>query len=253
MEPGRRPILLFALAAAALGVAIAWLAPASLLDSRIARATAGIVRLASTQGTLWNGRGIVTTANTQVPVAWNVDPWSLARGLVHMQVRSDTGMDTPRATIDLRADGIVLQNTDVTVPAAAIASAWGNMAASSVEGEVSASASNLRLTPGANSGEVRLVWHNARIGPVVNMPPIELGEVRAGLVANGATMSGPVDGQGRSLALRGDWTLKEKDAFTLALRVIPTPAADPGLVRWLTSVGQPDGDAWRIEWRLPLR
>jgi hypothetical protein len=253
MEPGRRPLALLALAAVALVIAIAWLAPASLLDSRVARATGGIVRLASTQGTLWNGRGVVTAANTQIPIGWNVDPWPLVRGVVHMRVRSDLGADTPRATADLRADGIVLQNADVTVPAAAIASAWGNIAASSVDGEVSASASTLRLAAGANSGEARLVWHNARIRPDPNAPAVELGEVRAGLVANGASMSGPIDGQGGSLALRGDWTLKEKDAFTVALHVTPAKIADASLMRWLPMVGRPDGDGWRIEWRLPLR
>lgn len=253
MEPGRRPLVLLALGVIALVVAIAWLAPASLVDSRLARATGGIVRLASTQGTLWNGRGVVTTANAQLPVAWSVDAWPLARGVVHMRVRSDAGAETPRATVELRTDGIVLQNTDVTVPAAAIAAALGDMAASSVDGEVNASVSNLRLAAGANSGEARLVWRNARVRAFGNATPLELGEVRAGLVANGATMSGPIDGQGGSVALRGDWTLKEKDAFTLALRMTPGATADPGLVRWLSAVGRPDGDGWRIDWRLPLR
>jgi len=253
MEPGRRPLVLFALAIVAIAAAIAWLAPASLLDSRVARATGGVVRLASAHGTLWNGRGIVTAANTQIPVAWNVDPWPLVRGVVHVRLRSDAGADTPRATVELRADGIALQDADVTVPAAAIARKWGDMAANSVDGEVNASASNLRLTAGANRGEARIVWHNARIQPVVSANPVDLGEVHAGLVANGATMSGPIDGQGGSLALRGDWMLKERDAFTLALHVTLRTTADPALVRWLSTVGQPEGDGWHVEWRLPLR
>jgi hypothetical protein len=253
MGSGRRSLVLLALAPFALLVAIACLAPASLLDSRLARATGGTVRLASTQGTLWNGRGVVTAANAQIPVAWSIDAWPLVRGVVHMRVQSDAGADTPRATIDVRTDRIVLQNTDVTVPAATIASAFGDMAASSVDGEVNASLSNLRLAAGANDGEARLVWRNARIRAVGNANPLELGEVRAGLVANGATMSGPIDGQGGNLALRGNWILKEKDAFTLALRMTPTASADAALVRWLSTVGQPDGDGWRIDWRLPLR
>jgi len=58
MEPGRRPLVLFALSILALAAAIAWLAPASLLDSRIARATGGVVRLASAFGRL--GQGTLT-------------------------------------------------------------------------------------------------------------------------------------------------------------------------------------------------
>jgi hypothetical protein len=252
-EPRRHPLVLFALAAAVLVIAIAWLAPASLLDSRLARATGGIVRLASTQGTLWNGRGVVTAANARLPIAWSVDAWPLVRGVVHLRVRSDAGADTPRAIIDLGTDGIVLHDTQITVPAAAIAGAFGDMAASSVDGEVDASLSNLRLAVGANRGEARLVWHNARIRVFGNANPLELGEVRAGLVANGTTMSGPIDSQGGNVALRGDWTLKEKDAFTLALRMTPGATADAGLVRWLSTVGRPDGDGWRIDWRVPLQ
>jgi hypothetical protein len=118
------------------------------------------------------------------------------------------------------------------------------MAADSVDGEVNASASSLRLAAGANSGEARLVWRNARIRGRRKREPLELGEVRAGLVANGATMSGPIDSQGGSLALRGDWTLKERDAFTLALRMTPRTTATPD-----SSVAvhgrPPDGDGWR--------
>jgi hypothetical protein len=33
----------------------------------------------------------------------------------------------------------------------------------------------------------------------------------------------------------------------------PSATADAGLVRWLSAVGRPDGDGWRIDWRLPLR
>jgi hypothetical protein len=47
--------------------------------------------------------------------------------------------------------------------------------------------------------------------------------------------------------------MKEKDAFTLALHVTPRTIADAGVVRWLSMLGRPDGDGWRIEWRLPLR
>ena len=54
--------MLFALTAIAVVVGIAWFAPASLLDSRLAHATGGMLRLAGTQGTLWHGRGVVTDA-----------------------------------------------------------------------------------------------------------------------------------------------------------------------------------------------
>lgn len=253
MEPGRRPLVLVALAAFALAGAIVWLAPASLLDSRIARATEGVVRLASAQGTLWNGRGVLAAANAQIPVAWSLDPWPLVHGVVRLYVRSDAGTDSPRGTIELRTDEVGLQDTDVTVPAAAIGALLGDMTAGLVDGDVNASTSNLRLAPTANRGEARLTWRNARIRGIGSTMPLELGEVRTALVANGAAMSGLVDNAGGSLGVRGEWALKEKDAFTLALLLTPRNSGDAELVRWLSAVGTPEGESWRLHWRLPLR
>ena len=254
MEPGRRPLVLVAFATIALAIAIAWLAPASLLDTRLARATGGVVRLASAQGTVWTGRGVVAVANAQIPIAWKVDPWPLWRGAVRLRVRSDTGADSPRGTIELRADEITLQDTDVTIPAAAIGTLLsGYMTSGMLEGDVNASAVNLHLKSGSNRGEARLAWRNGHIRGIGLTAPLDLGEVRAMLVANGATISGAVDNAGGTLGLRGEWMLKEKDAFTLALRLTPRNAGDTELVRWLSAIGAPDGDGWRINWRLPLR
>ena len=120
MEPGRHPLALLALMAMAVAVGVVCLAPASLLDGRLARATGGTLRLASTQGTLWHGRGVVTEATARLPLEWNIDPWPLLRGTLHMRVRSDTGAESPRGTLDLRTREITLQDADVTVPAAVI-------------------------------------------------------------------------------------------------------------------------------------
>ena len=252
MEPVRRPWVLFALAAMTLAIAVVWLAPASLLDSRLAGATGGLLRLADTHGTVWHGRGVVTAAHAQIPVAWDMSFWPLLRGVVHLQIRSDLGTDGPRATIDVGGDAITLQDADVTVPAAAIGSAFGATAANFVDGEVTGRTSNLRLAAGANLGEARLVWRKARLRGI-GATPLELGDVTATLVADGATMSGPIANDGGRLALRGDWSVKEKDAFALTMRLTPRNAGDAELSRWLSAVGTQDGDGWRIHWRVPLR
>jgi hypothetical protein len=253
IEPGRHPLVLLAMSAIAIAAGVASLAPASLLDSRLARATGGVLRLASTQGTLWHGRGVVTDADMRLPVEWDVDPWPLFRGVLHMRVRSDAGAESPRAILDLGTDGITLRDADVTVPATAIGRALGDMTAGSIDGEVNASAASLHLAAGSSSGEARLVWRNARIRGVGTTAPLDLGEIRTTLAANGATLSGPVGNDGGSLALRGEWALKERDAFTLALRATPRKPGDAELVRWLSAVGTPDGDGWRINWRVPLQ
>jgi len=202
------------------------------------------------QGTLWHGRGVVATANARIPIAWDLDLWPLLRGVVQIRVRSDVGADSPRGTVDLRAGAVTLRDTDVTVPATAVAAVLGDMPTGFVEGDVNASTSNLNLATGSNRGEARLVWRNARIGGAV---PFDLGEVRTTLVADGATMSGPLTNEGGSVALRGEWALRENEALTLALRVTPRRPDQVELARWLAAVGTPDGDGWRVNWRLPLR
>jgi hypothetical protein len=253
MEPGRHPLALLVLMGIAVAIGLVCLAPASLLDSRLARATRGMLQLASAQGTLWRGRGVVTDANMRLPLEWNVDVWPLLRGTVHLRVRSDTGADSPRGTLDVRTGDITLEDADVTVPAATIGKMLGNMTADSIDGEVTASTSKLRLAAGSNSGEARLAWRNARIRIIGGAAPLDLGDVRTTLVASGATMSGPLANDGGSLALRGDWSLKENDALMLALHVTPRKPGDADLIRGLSALGKPEGDGWRINWRLPLR
>lgn len=253
MEPGRHPLVLLALNLTAVAVGVAWFMPASLLDSRVAQATGGVLRVADTQGTLWHGRGVLTADQTRMPIEWDIDPWPMLQGTVRMRVRSDVGAGSPRGTVDLRTGEVALQDADVTVPAATIGRVLGDFAAGSVDGEVNANASNLHLASGSNSGEARLVWRNARVRGIGTAGALDLGEVRTTLVANGAAMSGPIANEGGSLALRGEWAVKEKDAFTLTLRVTPRKAGDADIARWLSAVGKPDGDGWLITWRLPLR
>ena len=94
MVSGRRAVVLFAMLALAVAIAAAWLAPATLLDTRIAGATGGMVRLADTAGTLWNGRGSLVAKTTRIPIAWRVDCWPLLRGMLRVRLASGIGAAT---------------------------------------------------------------------------------------------------------------------------------------------------------------
>lgn len=72
-------------------VAAAWLAPATLLDARIANATDSVVRLVDAEGTIWNGRATLTANAARIPVTWQVDGWPLLRGVVQARMRSVAG------------------------------------------------------------------------------------------------------------------------------------------------------------------
>jgi hypothetical protein len=73
--------VLLAFAVLVLGAAAAF-APATLLDMRLDSATQGQLRLANAEGSVWNGRGLVTNAQRtwSLPIAWKVAPLEFVRG-----------------------------------------------------------------------------------------------------------------------------------------------------------------------------
>jgi len=252
MPPRRRAVALVAAVALAVLVAAAWLAPAALLDSRVARATGDVVRLAAAEGTVWRGRGTIVAATARIPIAWDVDILPLLRGIVRVQVRSGHGAPTPRATIALHGNAIALHDVDVTLPAAAVAAVLG-YAAASVTGEVGASADDVELAPGSYRGEARLFWRGARIVGLGDAGPLDLGEVRSMAKAAGDAISGPLANERGNLALHGQWTMTARDGLALALLLTPAPVDQPELKRMLSAIGTAEGAGWRVDWRVPLR
>lgn len=253
MDLGRRPFVLFVMVAIAAVVEAAWLAPASLVDTRIARSTRGAMRLTGAEGTLWNGRGTVATINGSFPVAWDLELSALLQGEARIRMWSDLGSNSSRGTVAIRANGITLRDTDLALPAAVIGTVLGDGGVGSVRGVVTASTRELHFAPGSNRGEAHVVWRAARIEGFGIPAPLDLGEVRSTVIANGATMSGPLTNDGGNLSLRGEWTLQEKEGLSLALRVAPRRADQADLTRWLSAIGTADGDGWRINWLVPLR
>ena len=252
MAPGRRAVVLVAMVALAAIVEAGWLAPATLLDARIARATGQSVRLADAEGTVWHGRATVVLTAARMPVAWEVDAWPLLQGVMRVRLRSDTGARMPRATIAVRSNGVALRDVDVTIPAEVLAAYLGHPAGS-VAGDVSAVADDLELTPGSGRGVVRLVWRGARLANVLGAAPVDLGTVRSAATAGGDAIAGALANEGGDLALVGDWKMHANDGLALALRLTPRRADQTELKAALSAIGTADGDGWRVDWRVPLR
>jgi hypothetical protein len=239
----------------ALGVAIAaaWLAPAALLDTRIAGATGGMVRLAETAGTVWNGRGSLVARATRIPIAWRVECWPLLRGVLRVRLASGAGAATPRATIETGADTLAFHDVDVTLPAQVFGATLGPFGVESMAGEISLKATAIEWTPDAGRGEAHVFWHAARVAFAGSAAPLDLGDVRTLVTANGNALSGPVTNEGGDLALRGEWALRAHDSVQLALHVMPRRPGLSNLERTLSAIGTADGNEWRIAWRGPLR
>ena len=253
MAPGPRAVALFAMLALAVAVAAAWLAPAALLDPRIAGTTGGMVRLAETDGTVWNGRGSLVAEATRIPIAWQVEYWPLLRGVLRVRLVSDTGAATPRAIVAVGTDTLAFHDVDVTLPAAFFGVTLSPFAVVSVAGEISLKADDIEWKPDSSRGEARVIWHAARIAFAGSAAPLDLGDVRTEATANGSVLAGSLRNEGGDFALRGEWTMRAHDSVQLALHLTPRRAGPSDLERTLSAIGTADGNGWRIDWRGPLR
>jgi hypothetical protein len=239
--------------ALAVAVAAAWLAPAALLDQRIADATSGMARLAEADGTIWNGRGILVAPGTRIPIAWRVECWPLLRRVLRVRLASGTGAATPRATIEASADTLAFHDVDVTLPAQVFAATLSRFAIESVAGEFSLRADAIEWKPDSSRGEARVIWHAARIALAGSAAPLDLGDVRMRVSADGNALSGKVANEGGDLALRGEWAMRANDSVQLSLQLTPRRPVPADLERILTAIGTAEGNGWRIDWRGPLQ
>ena len=253
MTRGRRAVVHFVGVAITVAIAAAWLAPAALLDLHVAHATGGILRLADADGTVRHGHGNAVAGATRIPIAWHVEFWPLLRGVVRIQLASGSGAGTPRATIAIGTDTLAFHDVDATLPAAVFAAAFSPIAAGSVAGEINLRANDIEWTPGSSRGTAHLVWNAARIAFAGGTVPLDLGEVRTMVTADGNVLSGPIGNEGGDVALRGEWTIGAQDSVRIALHVTPRRPGSSDLERALATIGTADGNGWRIEWRGPLQ
>lgn len=254
MAARRRRLLLVAAVLAAAAIEAAWLAPAALVDGRVAQLTGGALRLAATEGTAWRGRGVLVAGGTRLPVAWRVDGWPLLRGDLRIHLLSDDGSaGQPRADIALTGEHVVLRDVEAMVPASLVAAVTGPAAGWSVAGNVGITTAELEWAPTAIRGDARLHWRGARLVLADGIAPLDLGDVRAALTADGGRLAGPVSNEGGDIAVRGELTLRPNEDLRLSLALAPRHRVDATLARVLSAIGTAGADGWRVEWRMPLR
>jgi hypothetical protein len=226
---------------ALLAAAIAF-APASLVDSRVNAMTDGQVRLAATEGTLWRGRGTVVMGEgvPRIPLAWQLDPWSLVRGeaLITLDAPAD-GVGPPRGRVTLAVGRANVERLEFAVPAAAI-SARLPVPGLQAGGVVEVRAEDLVFTGAVARGTLRLEWRGARLA-AEGQSPIDLGTVTAALAAREGALVGPVTGRGGTIRIDGETTLAP-GGVRLAARLVPEPTATAADRAALAKLGTPAAD-----------
>lgn len=224
-------LTLLAALAIAIAAAVAF-APATLVDSRIAAATAGRARLADAKGTAWHGAGTLVDARglARIPVQWDASMWAFARGAFDADVRI-AGAPAPAR---IRADGERwrLERLVVRLPAGTFGDAG------TLGGDVRIAAEALDIARGEVLGTLRIDWHRARIAPSPG-PVIDLGTVATRLSGARGTLSGPLEARGGEVVVDGT-VVVDSGAVRLDAQVAPASSSGVVVREMLSRLGPPD-------------
>lgn len=233
--------------------ALAAFAPATLVDRRLAQATAGKLRLADAEGTVWNGRGIVADSSGRfgIPVTWRTSRKALLEGVARVQLQPVAGAGTPTGLVDAADDTLSLKSAVIELPAAALAGALPARALPTLGGTVTVSAPAFAWAKGAGSGTIDVRWRGARL--VVGDIVADLGTVEIAIAPQGSGLGGRLSGTGGDVRIEGTMTLAGANAGIDAT-VTPAPTAPPQLARALAVLGTPGaGGSVRFAWRGTLQ
>jgi hypothetical protein len=233
--------------------ALAAFAPATLVDRRVAAATAGKLRLADAAGTVWSGAGTLTDAgNTwRLPVAWRTSPIALAAGRLQLALAPAGGAGSPRGTLDLRSGGGELRDLAVDIPAAALAALLPARSNVTLGGTVALASPDFGWTGERGTGALNARWREARL--FAGGALADLGTVDVALSAQDQRLTGRIGNSGGDVRIDGTFNVTE-GVVSVDATVAPAPAAPPQIARALAALGTPDGNgAVRVAWRSALR
>jgi hypothetical protein len=246
-----RALVVVAAIAVLVAAAVA-IAPASLVNPSIERASGGNVSLAETDGTVWNGRGILAVGNAaRIPVAWRLEAWPLLQGEARIALVAPTPAGgAPRAELVVRAGDVSVRAVDATLPAELVA-AVAARAGVKLAGAVHVTSPALEWTRTAFNGGARLEWADAQFA-IANDAAIRLGKVTGELAAAGDRLTGPVTNEGGDFDVRGTVSLLTSGIPETALTMTPR-AGNPAQTRSLTVTARPDRNGWNVNYQAGSR
>ena len=214
-------------AAAGLGafaVALVVLAPATLIDARLQRASDGRLRLAEASGSLWSGAGWIEIrdsdgrAGVARSLAWRVLPESLLRGRLVAEVELDQAARPFRVSLSLSR--IEIADAGINLPASALGLGVPKLAPFRLTGDVLVNIPHLSFERERMDGEATLQWRAAgsALTPISPLGEYEVRFKAAGpeLHAALSTLEGPLQLDGQ-----GTWSNGAAPVFAATARVPP--------------------------------
>ena len=244
--------LAFAAALVLLAIALAVLAPASLLDARVAAATDGRVRIAAASGTVWNGAGdlVLLPKGTRRSIAWHVDAWPLVRGEVRGNLTLDGG--SSRTDFAYGPGRDELRHFDISLPMDSVLQSAG-MALAGAGGRLAAHVERFERTSQAIDADLSLQWLDASLPSLRPGLRIALGDVQLELRGNGAEASGALSNRGGDVDIAGRVAISAALAPRVEATVRPRAGLDrdraEAIATALPLIAASDGrGGYRIAW-----
>ena len=230
-------------------VVLALQAPASWVAHRVSEAIGGSVRVIEAEGTVWDGRGVLTSPDGRwkVPVGWHLKAAPLVRGEVEVELASQTGLDTPRGTLRLSRTGFATQGLVLDLPATILESAFAGRSPATFGGEIRVEARDLAIEGTRGSGSVTMRWERARL-VAPDGTGVSLGTVTATFVPRDGALAGRIANVGGEVAIDGTMTILT-GGVSLDARLAPRAGASEPVVHVLRSLGPTDaGGAVLLQW-----
>jgi len=198
--------------AAGLGAYLAGLiviAPATLADAGLQRASHGRMGIAEAHGTLWSGAGQleIRDANRRTGISqgvtWRFLPEDLLRGRLAWTI--EQGASRGPITVAVSSAGIELANVDIQLPAAVLGLAVPRLAPLKLRGDLHIRANRVGVDGNHPRGDATLQWRSAG-SPLTPVEPLgdyelRLEEEGAGVRMSLRTLQGPLQLDGS-----GNWT-----------------------------------------------
>ena len=230
-------------------VVVALQAPASWLAHRLSLAIGESVRVIDTQGTVWDGRGVLASPDGRwkIPVAWHLKAAPLIHGEVEVELAPQEGRDTPRGTLRLARTGFAAQGIVLDLPATVLDSAFAGTAPATFGGEIRVEARDLSVEGQQGRGAMTLTWERARLA-AADGTSIALGTVTATVEPRGGAFVGRIVNRGGEVSVDGTTTLS-RGGVALDATLAPRAGTSEATARVLGQLGPPDANgAVRLQW-----
>ena len=230
-------------------VVLALQAPAAWVAHRVSEAIGGSMRVIEAEGTVWDGRGVLTSPDGRwkVPVGWHLKAAPLMLGEVEVELTPQPGLDTPRGTMRMSRTGFETQGLVLDLPATILESAFAGRSPATFGGEIRVEARDLAIAGTQASGAMTMRWDRARL-VAPDGTSVSLGVVTARFEPREGALAGRIANTGGEVAIDGTMTMS-RIAVGLDATLAPRTGASERVVQVLSSLGPPDANgAVRLQW-----